>query len=270
MYNRIASMGVSIGRQADLNRMQADLARLTAEMSSGQKSDPARSLGLGASLLYRLHADIQQGEAISNAGSLAGQRLTSMQDALTSVGGLMDQMSPEILKTDALKGSGYAIIASNAREVLGSMMDLLNTSWDGQSLFGGTDSATAPLTGSDALLGWASGQLDGAVTAAAGTPLDAAGADGLRAAFDAMFDSTARDSRGTAANSTSFYGVVYRSTSRTEIGGAILDENGATISGETDDPSLVRIGAGETLAYNMRADNPAFRDAFQSLSLIHI
>ncbi|HWX51622.1 MAG TPA: flagellin [Roseomonas sp.] len=256
MVDRISPMGVSLGRQAQLRNMQSNLAVLTAEMSSGRKADPARELGVGASLLYKLYDDVQQGEAIQNSTSLAGQRLTAMQTALTSIGKLMDQMSPEILKVDALEGDGYAIIAQNAREMLGSMQTLLNTSWDGQNLFGGTDSAAPPLKDTAGLLDWARGRLGDAVTA--GGVLDGAEAGALVGSFDAMFANPTRDNSG----GTSFYGLVYQSTSRTTM-------NGST-DPETDAPTLVRIGAGETLSYNIRADNPAFKDAFQSLSLLSL
>lgn len=257
MTDRVSPSGVALGRQRDIARLQSELAVLTAEMSSGRKADPARALGVGASLLYKLYGDVQQGEAIRNSTSLAGQRLKAAQEALTSVGGLMDQMSPEILKTDALKGNGYTIIASNAREVLGSMTDLLNTHWDGQNLFGGTDSSQPPLAPSAGLLAWAQGRLGAAVTAAGGA-LDAAQATALIGQFDTMFANVQRD----AAGATSFYGLVYRSTSRTDMAGSS--------DPESDAPSLIRIGAGETLSWNVRADNAAFKDAFKSLALLSL
>ncbi|MDJ0390361.1 flagellin [Roseomonas sp. E05] len=255
MVDRVAPMGVSLGRQAQLRDLQNNLAVLTAEMSSGRKADPARELGVGASLLYKLYDDVQQGEAIKNGTSLAGQRLTAMQAALTSVGELMDQMSPEILKVDALKGNGYDIIASNAREMLASMTNLLNTSWDGQNLFAGNDSATLPLKDSTNLTAWAQDRLSAAVSAAGGA-LDAAEAASLIGDFDSMFANPNRDASG----GTSFYGLVYQSTSRTSMAGSS--------DAESEAPSLVRIGAGETLSYNVRADNPAFKDAFKALSLL--
>ncbi|PHK93691.1 flagellar hook protein [Pseudoroseomonas rhizosphaerae] len=254
MFERVAAAGVSIARQAHIRGLETDLARLTAEMSSGRKADPARELGVGAALLYRLYDDIQQGEALKNATSLAGERLKATQTALDSVGALMDQMSPEILKTDVLKGNGFAIIASNAREILGSMTDLLNTHWDGQNLFGGTDNAQPPIAPATALLGWAQDQKD---LAAASGALDAAGAAGLIGSFDAMFANVQR-----AADGSSFYGLVYRSASRTDMAGST--------DAESDAPSRVRIGAGETLEYNVRADNQSFRDAFKSLSLLSL
>ncbi|WP_120010418.1 flagellin N-terminal helical domain-containing protein [Teichococcus vastitatis] len=256
MYDRVASMGVSIGRQSQLNRMQSDLARLTGELSSGRKSDPARELGVGASLLYKLRADIQQGDAIANAGTLAGQRLTAMQDALSSVGELMDQMSSESLQAEVLKDDSFKTIASNAREVLGSMMDLLNTSWNGQSLFAGLDSATKPLSGAEALTGetgWVQAAMADLLASSGADPVEVGqsadgAADGtLLGTFNAMFNNTV------VGLDDSFYGVVYQAASRT--------------GGEA---TQVRIGAGETLQYDMRADNPAFRDAFHALSLLSL
>ena len=72
MMDRVSPAGTAIGRQASLQALQAQLARSTAEMSSGRKSDPTRELGVGASLLYRLHDDVQQGGALKNSASLAG------------------------------------------------------------------------------------------------------------------------------------------------------------------------------------------------------
>ncbi|ONG48356.1 flagellar hook protein [Pseudoroseomonas deserti] len=255
MSDRVSPSGIALGRQAGLMRMQSDLAVLTAEMSSGRKADPARSLGVGASLLYKLYGDVQQGEAIKNATSLAGERLKTMQTAMTSIGDLMDQMSPEILKVDQLKDNGYTIIASHAKEVLGSLTDLLNAHWDGQNIFGGTDTSKPPVADSAALAAWASGQLTTAVTAA-GAPLDATQTTTMLAGFDAMFANVQRDATGT----TSFYGLVYVSTSRTAM-------NGST-DPESDANSLVRIGAGETLSYNVRADNDTFKNAYEALSML--
>lgn len=255
--DRISPNGVALGRQAGLQRLQNDLAKLTAEMSSGRKADPARELGVGASLLYKLYGDVQQGEAIRNSTSLAGERLKATQTALTSIGDLMDQMSPEILKIDQLKDNGYTIIANQAKEVMGSLTDLLNAHWDGQNLFGGTDSSQSPVAPSDGLLTFARSQLSAAVTTAGG-PIDAAEATTMLGGFDSLFANVQRDSVG----ATSYYGLVYRATSRTALNG--------TTDAESDAPSLVRIGAGETLSYNVRADNQSFKDAFEALSVLSL
>jgi flagellin-like hook-associated protein FlgL len=255
--DRVSPSGIAIGRQAGLMRMQSDLAVLTAEMSSGRKADPARALGTGASLLYKLYGDVQQGEAVRNSTSLAGERLKAMQTAMTSIGTLMDEMSPEILKIDQLKDNGFTIIASHAKEVMGSLTDLLNAHWDGQNIFGGTDTSQPPVADSAGLLAWAAGQLATAATAA-GAPLDAAQAGTMLDGFDALFANVQRDPTG----ATSYYGLVYVSTSRTALKGSTDPESEA--------PSLVRIGAGETLSYNVRADNDTFRNAFESLAMLSL
>jgi len=58
MMDRVSPAGVAIGRRSNLQALQAQIARSTAEISSGRKSDPTRELGVGAALLYRLHDDV--------------------------------------------------------------------------------------------------------------------------------------------------------------------------------------------------------------------
>lgn len=246
MYERISPMGVALGRQADLRQLQGNVARLTGEMSSGRKTDPAKELGVGASLLYKLYDDIQSGEAIQNSTTLAGKRLEAAQTALSSVGGLMDEMSAEALKIDVLKDNGFGIIAANAREVLGSLTDLMNSHWDGQNLFGGTDSARPPLKDSSGALARMQALLATAETASATGVLDAAEATALTGQIQTVFNDSPADPE--------FYGLAYQSNSRTADG----------------TPSMIRIGAGETLSYDVRADNQAFKDAYESLSLLSL
>ena len=67
------------------------------------------------------------------------------------------------------------------------------------------------------------------------------GAAGLVTTFDSMFANVQR-----AADGSSFYGLVYQSTSRTAMG--------ASTDPESDEPSRIRIGAGETLTYSQVLD----------------
>lgn len=244
MFDRVSPMGIAVGRQAGLRQLQSDMARLTAEMSSGRKADPAREMGVGASLLYKLYDDIQQGEAISNASTLAGKRMDAMQTALKSVGELMDDMSSEIIKIDVLRQETFTLIAADAREMLGSMTDLLNAHWDGQNLFGGTDTAAPPLKAASAPLDRVQDLKDAAVLASATGTLDETEATALLTQIRTVFNDSPTDPE--------FYGLFYQSGSRTGDG----------------TPNRVRIGAGETLTYDVRADNQAFKDAYEALSMI--
>jgi flagellin-like hook-associated protein FlgL len=241
MMDRVSPAGIAIGRQANLQSLQAQLARATAEMSSGRKSDPAREMGVGASLLYRLHDDIQQGGAIRNSTSLAGERMKTMQTAMTSVGKIFEDVSAQILQTDALKQQSYDTLAADTPDLLASIGDLLNTDFQGQKVFGGTDSGNPPLRDIAKLPAQIQSMLDAAVAANGGASLDAAGVTGLMQDIEEVF----------AGPGSAFYSLYYGSSSTTG----------------DNKPNMVRIGEGQTLAYDARADSAAFRDAFKALAM---
>lgn len=235
MMDRVSPAGIAIGRQANLQSLQSQIARATGEMSSGRKSDPTRELGVGASLLYRLHDDIQQGGAIRNSTSLAGERMKTMQTAMASIGSVLMDMSAQILQADALKQESFTTLANDTPDVMASIADLLNTDFQGQKVFGGTDSDARPLSGIAGLPAQMRGLLDAAVAANGGAALDTAQVAGLMGDIDA----------------SNFYGLYYTSGSTTGDG----------------KPNLVRIGQGQTLEYDARGDNAAFKDAFRALAL---
>lgn len=244
MYDRVSPAGMSIGRQADLRLLQNEMARLTAEMSSGKKADPAREMGVGAALLYKLHGEVQQGESLKSVASQAGLRLSTMQTALGNIGTVLGQIGTQILQTEALDGESHKTIAAGARAALSSLGSLLNTSFNKQNVFAGTDSATPPVADTQGLLDRVQALLGAAVGGGGG--LDAAEADALLAEIDTVFNDSPADPE--------FYGLVYTSASRTGDG----------------NPTQIRIGAGETLSYDLRADNQAFKDAFQSLAILSV
>jgi flagellin-like hook-associated protein FlgL len=241
MMDRVSPAGVAIGRQANLQNLQAQLARATAEMSSGRKSDPAGTMGVGASLLYRLHDDIQQGGAIKNSTSLAGERMKTMQTAMTSVADIFKDVSAQILQADALKQQSYNALATDTPDLLSSIGDLLNTDFQGQKIFGGTDSGSRPLNNLAGLPAQIQSMLDAAVSANGGKALDADGVAGLMDTIEDAF----------AGPGSAFYSLYYGSSSSTG----------------DNMPNMVRIGEGQTLSYDVRADNAAFRDAFKALAM---
>lgn len=241
MFDRVTSAGMVLGRQFGLQNMQGELAVLTGEVASGKKADPARALGVGASVLYKLYDDVQQGGAVQNATIVAGKRLETMQVAMASIGSLLGGVAAAGLQS-ATEGSPLAgsLLANQARDAMATMATLLNTQMGGQSVFGGSDSA-APAMRPSAAPGGPLAAIRGLVTG----PVDRAGVDQLLGAVDAVFT-------GTSATAT-YQGTFYASASRTE-----------------DPASRIRIGAGETLDYNLRGDHPGFKDGMQALSLLSL
>ncbi|MBC9207752.1 flagellar hook protein [Roseomonas aerophila] len=239
MMDRVSGAGITIGRQASLQSLQSQIAQSTAEIASGRKSDPAREMGVGASLLYRLYDDIQQGDAIKNTTALAGERMKTMQTAMTSIGKILEDTSAQILQSDALKQQSYNTLGADTPDILASIADLLNIDFQGQKVFGGTDSAARPISNIADMPTKMKAILDAAVAANAGTALDAAAVQDVMDQIDDVF------------GGAGFYADYYTSASKTGDG----------------TPNLVRIGEGQTLAYDVRGDNAAFKDAMHALAL---
>jgi flagellar hook-associated protein 3 FlgL len=241
MMDRVSGAGITIGRQANLQALQSQIAQSTAEIASGRKSDPAREMGVGASLLYRLYDDIQQGDAIKNTTALAGERMKTMQTAMTSIGKILEDTSAQILQSDALKQQSYNTLGADTPDILASIADLLNTDFQGQKVFGGTDSAARPISNIADLPTRMKAILDTAVAANGGAALDAATVQDVMDQIDDVFGGAG----------SAFYTDYYTSASKTDDG----------------TPNLVRIGEGQTLAYDVRGDNAAFKDAMHALAL---
>lgn len=241
MMDRVSGAGVAIGRQANLQALQSQIAQATGEIASGRKSDPAREMGVGASLLYRLYDDIQQGDAIKNTTALAGERMKTMQTAMTSIGKILEDTSTQILQADALKQQSYNTLGADTPDILASIADLLNTDFQGQKVFGGTDSAARPISNIGDVSVRMKAILDAAVAANGGAALDASTVQDVLDDIDAIFGGPGSD----------FYTNYYTSGSSTGDG----------------TPNLVRIGEGQTLAYDVRGDNAAFKDAMHALAL---
>jgi flagellin-like hook-associated protein FlgL len=238
MMDRVSPAGIAIGRQSNLQSLQSQLARAIGETSSGRKEDPTRDMGVAASLLYQLHDDIQQGTALQNSTSLAGGRMKTMQTAMSSIATMFQDMSAQILQADVLKQESYTNLATDTPDVMASIADLLNTDFQGQKIFGGTDSVARPLSNIDTLPAQMRALMDTAVANNGGAPLDAAAVAGLISDIDSFFAGPG-------------FAVHHTSASKTADG----------------DPNLVRIGEGQTMAYDVRADNPAFKDALHALAL---
>ena len=241
MMERISGAGVALGRQANLQALQIQLAQSTAEIASGRKSDPAKEMGVGASLLYRLYDDIQQGDALKNATALAGERMKTMQTAMTSIGSVLEDTSKQILQADTLRQQSFHMLAADTPDILGSIADLLNTDFQGQKVFGGTDSASRPVSNITDLPAHMQSIVDSVVAANAGVPLDASTVQDVLDQIDAVFGGPGSD----------FYTLYYTSGSTTGDG----------------TPNLVRIAEGQTLAYDVRGDNGAFKDTLHALAL---
>lgn len=134
-------------------RLKADLARLTAELSSGQIADPVRRLGAGLPRLADMDRQLSLTEGFSRATVQVTQSLRIMQTSLDAVEGARSSLANNALLVSGTGGSmRVTSVAETARQGFATTVSALNARIGDQSLFAGRATDTAPLAPADRML----------------------------------------------------------------------------------------------------------------------
>lgn len=223
----IGDLAQSFASRRQSSALQAQLNRLTQELSSGQTSNVAQAMGGSfgqlADIEHQMVVQASYKSATSEAALFAANMQIAMervQNALTDVSGVA------ALSSVSNSATAISATAQNARGGLDAIVSALNMDVAGRPLFAGTDLDSAPLPGAGMIL-------DEARLAIAGAP-DAAA---VAAALEAFF----MDAGG------GFETLIYQG------GDAYL--------------SPQQLGNGETVQLSIRADDVALRAAMKDMAM---
>jgi flagellar hook-associated protein 3 FlgL len=133
---------------AALNQVQANTQQLTAQLSSGVRVNSLSDDPLAAGQNVLLLNQIQQDDSFTQSSSLVTGRLQVADSALGSV---VSQLTQAIsLATSANNGtnnpSDVKSIANQISGILNEVTTLANTSYQGQYIFAGGQTSSAPFT----------------------------------------------------------------------------------------------------------------------------
>lgn len=169
---------LSAGRLSrDLARVNADLERGAAEVSSGLKSDIVEASGGDPTRLYALERDLALAEGRRTGVSLAVNRADVTQSALERLEGAAGATGAALAAAVARGDIGAAELeGANARGAFGDAVAALNSRFGERSLFAGAATDGPALADADAILS--------EIAALAAAEPDAAG---VIAAVDAYF-----------------------------------------------------------------------------------
>lgn len=230
--------------------LQNQVNTLNQEASSGVYSNPAVQLGSQSTVLYHLQNEYSQQTAIQTAATAAGNKLTTMQTALTAMNTAIGTISTQALGTSSADATGtteYGVTATEATSTMNQLLTQLNTTYNGQYLFSGQDSGTATMVSSSSATNGPnaaiSTALSNAVAANGGAPLTSSDLTNLTNSLNSMFS----DTSGSAT--TNYTGAFYTASS-------------------SSNPVSVSVGGGQTVSYNLTGSSQAFRDVFKGLSML--
>lgn len=144
---------------ASVARMQGELARLQREVSTGRHDDLGLALGTATAKDISLRIHLSDVEFNAAQAEQAQPKAQVVQSSLDSISKLAKNFF-EAVSGARGAADGQRLAVSAAKAALSSLRDILNTSYAGQYIFGGQNSAIPPM--SDPLSGTADAAIDAA------------------------------------------------------------------------------------------------------------
>jgi flagellar hook-associated protein 3 FlgL len=124
--------------------MQRRLADAQIEVSTGRHADQGLALGSRTAQNVALRSQIDRNAALIGMNELAKTELDLTQSTLSSVVDLAHQFTATLIGARNA-ANGQQVVKDAAKAALASFTSLMNTTHDGQYLFGGINSGEAPL-----------------------------------------------------------------------------------------------------------------------------
>jgi flagellar hook-associated protein 3 FlgL len=254
MSGRISSYSGAMQMDSLIQTMTGRLNQLVNEVASGQVANPAGAMGTSAALLYQLHTESDQQTELQTSIGLVSQRLDVVQSVMSDIGTTAQTVSSAALATQAngvgtITDSATSGLAAQAQAAVQQVLGQLNTTYAGSALFNG-NSTEPPMKTADA-------------TGGPNATMNAI----LSAAVSAKGGALSASDIGNLVNGTNGISSVFGNTNSV----AGRNYNGAFYTGSTTaQPTSVLIGANQTVQYNTQANQPAFRDLLQGLSMLSL
>jgi flagellin-like hook-associated protein FlgL len=161
--NQILAASTSLGTQ---------IGTLQQQVSSGKVTESYSGLASAASQVQALNEALSQTNAYTATITTAQGKATAMQDALTQIQSLVSTMASATLGlTGSSASSSVDGVATQAQQALQQLGSLLNTTYGGDYVFSGADTANPPVPAPDNITSSAMyTQIGTAVAALATTP----------------------------------------------------------------------------------------------------
>lgn len=245
--NSVSSSTLSTILQNSVSRLQSQLTTTSTESSTGQLADIGLTLGSESGQDIALHQQMADLAAISSSNAVVTTQLGAASSALTSLQGSASTMLASIVEgvSGTPGGTDATALQQQAAGALQSFASLANASVGGVYVFGGINSGVAP------------------ITAYAQTPPSAA-----QTAVDAAFQSTfgfATTSPNVSTITSSQMQSFLSNQFAALFGGAGWT---STWSSASDTPTSNRIGANQTAATSVSANQAGFQKMAQALTMV--
>lgn len=249
---RFSTMQFNLTSQRYVSETTIALQRAGKEVSTGIRADIFGDLGSRAAQDLKLRTQFDQAEAYLTSNDVLSNKLSAM---LTAVDAIREQVG-SVIETAIINSSGPSnggsALQAQARAALESVIATLNTSYNGEFIFAGTQSDQVTLMRweeTNPTTGLSPEEIMQNIIGSG--PTDAASATAMADDIDSIFASL-----NTVAPDRNFEATFYNGTPALDGSGQPM----ARLRG--------RISPGQELQYGIQANDQGFRDILKGLSML--
>jgi flagellar hook-associated protein 3 FlgL len=243
MTSYISTHSITSSLRQSVLQLQSELASNEVEMATGHYADTGVALGAKTAEAVSLQNEQDLLQSITSSNQIVVMRLNTTQDILANL-----QSSAQSLLNSLVQGNGSTTNANTIQAAgesnLKALIASLNTSVNGDYIFGGTNTAIQPVTDYYASGSANKSAVDAAFLAAFGAPQDSP-------AVSAISGGSMQDFLNTQ------FAALFQGTSWH-----------ANWSSASDQTLISHISGDQTASTSVSANNPAFHELAQAYTMI--
>ncbi|MDR3468611.1 MAG: flagellin [Xanthobacteraceae bacterium] len=145
MVMRVATFAQSDQMIAAALRTQAVMANEQIQESSGLTSSDLAGYGSDSQRVVNLQVSVTRSQSYIDSASLADSKVQVMYSAVGSMTDIITSLRSQLSAATTGSSSETASVINSAQQMLTEMGSLLNTQYDGEYVFGGASTSTAPV-----------------------------------------------------------------------------------------------------------------------------
>ncbi|MGY3577095.1 flagellin [Bradyrhizobium sp. USDA 4504] len=144
MMMRVATFAQSDQMISNALRVQAVMANEQVQESSGLQSEDFGGYGSGAGRVINLQVSVTRAQSYIDASQLADNKVQVMYSAVGSMTDIITQLRTQLSAATTGSSTATASVINYAQQAMAQMQGLLNTQYDGEYVFSGARTNTAP------------------------------------------------------------------------------------------------------------------------------
>jgi flagellar hook-associated protein 3 FlgL len=144
MFTRVATFALSDQMVAGTLRTEANMANLQVQEASGLKSPFLADYGADTQQVINLQVSVTRAQTYIDAATLADNKVQVMYSAVGTMTDIITKLRTQLSAATVGSSTATNSAISSAQQMLQQMASLMNSQYNGEFVFGGARTSTAP------------------------------------------------------------------------------------------------------------------------------